>query len=57
MDDVAETALLERAREAASTGDWPRAYGLLSRRTRAPGFRSTTSGCWPRSPTPQAIST
>ena len=31
MDDVAGTALVERGREAASAGDWPRAYGLLVR--------------------------
>jgi tetratricopeptide (TPR) repeat protein len=30
-DDVAETKLVERAREAASNGDWPRAYSLLVR--------------------------
>ena len=31
MGDVAETNLLEGGREAASSGDWPRAYGLLVR--------------------------
>jgi tetratricopeptide (TPR) repeat protein len=31
MDDVAETDLVEQAREAATRGDWPRAYGLLNR--------------------------
>ena len=31
MDDVVEMELLERGREAASAGDWPRAYGLLVR--------------------------
>ncbi len=31
MDDVAETELVEQAREAASSGDWTRAYGLLVR--------------------------
>ena len=31
MDDVAGTELVERGREAASAGDWPRAYGLLVR--------------------------
>ena len=31
MDDVAGTDLLEGGRKAASSGDWPRAYGLLVR--------------------------
>ena len=31
MDDVAETELVEQGREAASAGDWSRAYGLLVR--------------------------
>ncbi len=31
MDDVAETELVEQGREAAASGDWPRAYGLLVR--------------------------
>ena len=31
MDDVVEMELVERGREAASAGDWSRAYGLLVR--------------------------
>src|SRR6186997_359535 len=31
MDEVAGTELVERGREAAASGDWPRAYGLLVR--------------------------
>ena len=31
MDGVAETELVEQGRNAASTGDWPRAFGLLVR--------------------------
>ena len=31
MDDVAETELRELGREAAASGDWARAYGLLVR--------------------------
>ncbi len=31
MDDVVEVELVERGREAASAGDWSRAYGLLVR--------------------------
>ena len=31
LDDVGEIELVERGREAASVGDWPRAYGLLVR--------------------------
>ena len=31
MGDVAETNLVEVGRDAASNGDWPRAYGLLVR--------------------------
>ena len=31
MNGVAETELVEQGRNAASTGDWPRAFGLLVR--------------------------
>src|SRR5215212_3317212 len=31
MNSVAETQLVEQGRNAASTGDWPRAFGLLVR--------------------------
>ena len=31
MDGVAETGLVEQGRDAAATGDWPRAFGLLVR--------------------------
>ena len=31
MNGVTETELVEQARDAASAGDWPRAYGLLVR--------------------------
>src|SRR5918994_7680157 len=31
MSSVAETELVEQGRDAASTGDWPRAFGLLVR--------------------------
>ncbi len=31
VEDVAETELVERGRDAASTGDWPSAFGLLVR--------------------------
>src|SRR4051812_4690542 len=31
MNDVAETGLVEQGRNAASTGEWPRAFHLLAR--------------------------
>ena len=55
MDDVAERSWWSR-REAASGGDWPRAYGLFVGADECPGFRWTISGFSPKPRTPPATS-